>query len=85
MKTVRDNEWSSYPKFRIFYLNPDLVRLIPYLCVEMITPTSDDSTSIDAFLACRLIPLNKNPGLHPIGSRGSSQTYCRERQLRKIM
>ena len=65
-----------------FYLNPDLVRLIiPYLCVEQITPTSDDSTSIDAFLASRLIPLNKNPGLRPIGSRGSSETYCRERQL----
>ena len=41
--------------------------VIKKLCIEKITPTSNDSTSIDAFLACRLIPLSKNPGLRPIG------------------
>ena len=29
--------------------------------------TEELSTSLERFLACRLIPLNKNPGLRPIG------------------
>ena len=30
--------------------------------------TTKDETPLEAFLACRLIPLDKNPGLRPIGS-----------------
>ena len=26
-----------------------------------------DPTGLAAFIACRLIPLDKNPGVHPIG------------------
>ena len=29
--------------------------------------TEELSTLFEGFLACRLIPLNKNPGLRPIG------------------
>jgi len=32
------------------------------LCTECVDPTS-----LDAFIACRLIPLDKNPGVRPIG------------------
>ena len=30
--------------------------------------TTKDETPLEAFLACRLIPLDKNPGLRPIGA-----------------
>ena len=40
-----------------------IARLTKMLCVEDI----DDPDSISALMACRLIPLNKCPGLRPIG------------------
>ena len=43
----------------------------PYICVKcllkLLRSIKDQSASLEAFLACRLIPLNKNPGLRPIG------------------
>ena len=38
-------------------------RMTKYLCCEEI----QDYESIQSLLACTLIPLNKNPGIRPIG------------------
>ena len=35
--------------------------------IKKICSIENQSASLEAFLACRLIPLNKNPGLRPIG------------------
>ena len=35
--------------------------------IKELCTTEDLSSSLEALLACRLIPLNKNPGLRPIG------------------
>ena len=35
-------------------------------CKKLCTQTTNDE-SLEAFLACRLIPFNKNPGIRPIG------------------
>ena len=49
-------------------LRKAIAELIKKLCIEPITPNTDGtSSSIEAFVACRMIPLNKNPGLRPIG------------------
>ena len=37
------------------------------LCIESLSQNAGDKSPIEAFVACRLIPLNKNPGLRPIG------------------
>ena len=34
---------------------------------EQIEVNKDNEQSLEVFKACRLIPLNKNPGLRPIG------------------
>ena len=39
-----------------------LANVIKKLCIE-----KDFSNTLEAFLSCRLIPLDKNPGLRPIG------------------
>ena len=39
----------------------DLAKVTKKLCTE------EMSTSLEGFLACRIIPHNKNPGLRPIG------------------
>ncbi|XP_057302766.1 uncharacterized protein LOC130636933 [Hydractinia symbiolongicarpus] len=46
-------------------LRKAIAELTKKLCIESI-PESDRSL-LEAFVACRLIPLNKNPGLRPIG------------------
>ncbi|XP_057307912.1 uncharacterized protein LOC130645822 [Hydractinia symbiolongicarpus] len=46
-------------------LRKAIAELTKKLCIESI-PESDRSP-LEAFVACRLIPLNKNPGLRPIG------------------
>ena len=38
-------------------------QLIKKLCIEEL----ESATSLEAFRACRLIPLDKKPGLRPIG------------------
>ena len=52
--------------------NDDLRRafaeIIKKVCTTKIQPDADStSIEIEAFLACRLIPLDKNPGLRPMG------------------
>ena len=44
-------------------LAESLSRMAKILCIEQIK----DHDSLDPLMACRLIPLNKNPGLRPIG------------------
>ena len=39
-----------------------IVRIARKLCT-----VDDQHESLEAFVACRLIPLDKNPCLHPIG------------------
>ena len=42
--------------------------VIKKICTEKLpVDTTKDETPLEAFLACRLIPLDKNPGLRPIG------------------
>ena len=49
-------------------LRKAIAELIKKLCIEPITRNTDGkSSSIEVFVACRMIPLNKNPGLRPIG------------------
>ena len=53
-------------------INADLRRafanVIKKICTERLpVDTTKDETPLEAFLACRLIPLDKNPGLRPIG------------------
>jgi hypothetical protein len=47
-------------------LRKAFAEVIKKMCTEKEEP-NNDNTSLEAFLACRLIPLNKNPGLRPIG------------------
>ena len=35
--------------------------------IESLSQNAGDKSPIEAFVACRLIPLNKDPGLRPIG------------------
>ena len=44
-------------------LRKSLANMIKKLCIIQI----EDETSLQALMACRLIPLNKNPGVRPIG------------------
>ena len=44
----------------------DLCQAIADLCKRLCIEVQDN-TSLEAFLACRLIPLDKNPGIRPIG------------------
>ena len=48
-------------------LRKAFAEMIKKLCIEEISTNVDGTTSIESFVACRLIPLNKNPGLRPIG------------------
>ena len=45
----------------------DLCRSIASFAKILATDVIEDPESLTAFLACRLIPLDKNPGLRPIG------------------
>ena len=47
-------------------LQKAFAEVIKKLCIDEIHLNSEGTTSIEAFTACRLIPLNKNPGLRPI-------------------
>ena len=54
-------------------INADLrafANVIKKICTEKLpVDTTKDETPLKVFLACRLIPLDKNPGLRPIGVR----------------
>ena len=45
----------------------DLCRAISNLAKKLCTKKVEDLSSITSLMACRLIPLDKNPGLRPIG------------------
>ena len=45
----------------------DLCRSIANFAKILATDVIEDPETLTAFLACRLIPLDKNPGLRPIG------------------
>ena len=44
-----------------------VAKFIKKLCAEQLEVNKDNEQSLKAFTACRLILLNKNPGLRPIG------------------
>ena len=48
-------------------LRKAVAEMIKKLCIYDLSLDGINSTSIEAFTACRMIPLNKNPGLRPIG------------------
>ena len=49
-------------------LRREFVNAIKEICTEKLpVDTTKDETSIEGFLACRLILLDKSPGLRPIG------------------
>lgn len=48
-------------------LRKAIVDMIKKLCTEKITDSEGGGDCLEAFVACRMIPLNKNPGLRPIG------------------
>ena len=37
------------------------------LATQMVDVKPDETTCLEAYLSCRLIPLDKNPGVRPIG------------------
>ena len=48
-------------------LRKAIAEMTKKLCIESLSQNAGDKSPIEAFVACRLIPLNKNPGLRPIG------------------
>ena len=48
-------------------LRKAVAKFIKKLCAEQTEVNKGNEQSLEAFTACRLIPLNKNPGLRPIG------------------
>ena len=45
----------------------DLQKAIANMTRKICSSNCNDDGSLDAFLACRLVPLDKNPGVRPIG------------------
>ena len=45
----------------------DLRKSVADFIKKLSKKTNSENKSLEAFIACRLIPLNKNPGLRPIG------------------
>lgn len=54
--TIGEEQWEVT-------FSEQLARFTRILCTQQI----NDPDSLEAFLACTLIPLDKNPGLRPIG------------------
>ena len=48
-------------------LRKALAEMIKKLCIDDLSRDTENATSIEEFTACRMIPLDKNPGLRPIG------------------
>ena len=51
-------------------LRDEIAQMIKKLCTERVNLFQNNghsTSSLESFLACRLIPLDKNPGLRPIG------------------
>ncbi len=48
-------------------LRSSLVEMARILCTKELKADSDHQSSIEAYVACRLIPLDKCPGVRPIG------------------
>ena len=45
----------------------DLRKSVADFIKKLSKKINSENKSLEAFIACRLIPLNKNPGLRPIG------------------
>ena len=48
-------------------LRKGLAEMIKKLCIDDLSRDTENARFIEAFNACRMIPLDKNPGLRPIG------------------
>ena len=48
-------------------LRKAIAEMTKKMCIESLSQNAGDKSTIEAFVVCRLIPLNKNPDLHPIG------------------
>ena len=62
------DQWKRILSTRLFgSSSTDLCKAISRMAIQLCTTVMDDPDSISSLLACRLIPLNKNPGVRPIG------------------
>ena len=48
-------------------LRSSIAVMVRTLATQKVNIQPNQSTSLEAFLSCRLIPLDKNPGVRPIG------------------
>ena len=62
------DQWRRILSTRLFCSSgTDLCKEIARMAIQLCTAIIDDPDSISSPLACRLIPLNKNPVVRPIG------------------
>ena len=65
-------------------LRKAIAEIIKKLCILDLSLDGMNSTSIEAFTACRMKPLNKKPGLHPIGVGEDIMRVAKEHVINSV-